>query len=131
MEIRRRKAIARAHAIVEHSRTLSPTDFLEERNQYKGHLKDFDFPGFYLIHNKTRDKYYVGRADHVPERVNINLQGRGNMDISAHIRCGDDFEISLIPLESINQSDLARFERTLIDAYNAYRHGYNINRGRG
>lgn len=117
------------HRIVEGSESLSPEQFLEIRNSYKGHLQDFDFMGCYVIYNKTKKLYYVGQAKHVPNRVNAHFTGKGNGDVYADYKYGDGFEIHLIDVMTTEYRRLDDLERDLIKAYGAYKNGYNKTHG--
>lgn len=129
-EQRRREAwLAEKRAIAEGHRPLSPEGFFELRNSYKGHMQDFDFMGCYVIHNLTNDMYYVGQATHVPQRVNAHFTGKGNGDVYADYRYGNQFEIYMVDITTTNYRRLDDLERDLIATYDAYNRGYNKTRG--
>lgn len=88
-----------------------------------------DFTGVYIIFNKTKNMYYVGQAKKVIQRVNNHFAGRGNGDVYADFKYGDDFTIRTIALNSSGYTSLDRLEKDTIAAYNAYSEGYNRNRG--
>lgn len=85
--------------------------------------------GCYVIHNTTNDMYYVGQSNHVPRRVNSHFTGKGNPDIYADHKNGDDFEIRLIDIMTTDYRRLDDQERDLIEFYDAYKSGYNKTRG--
>ena len=129
-EQRRREAwLAEKRAIAEGHRPLSPEGFFELRTSYKGHMQDFDFMGCYVIHNLTNGMYYVGQATHVPQRVNAHFTGKGNGDVYADYRYGNQFEIYMVDITTTNYRRLDDLERDLIATYDAYNHGYNKTRG--
>lgn len=116
-EQRRREAwLAEKRAIAEGHRPLSPEGFFELRNSYKGHMQDFDFMGCYVIHNLTNGMYYVGQATHVPQRVNAHFTGKGNGDVYADYRYGNQFEIYMVDITTTNYRRLDDLERDLIVA---------------
>ena len=115
--------------IANSARTLSPEEFFTIRNQYKGTLYNFDFMGCYILHNLKNDKYYIGQAVHVPQRVAAHLTGRGNGDVYADYRNGDSFEIRMIDITTTKYKRLNDLERALIFTYHAYSKGYNKTRG--
>lgn len=88
-----------------------------------------EFVGCYILHNKTKDKYYVGQAKQVVSRVKAHLAGRGNGDVYADYKYGDDFEVRTISLVLSGYPSLNRLERDLIRRYDAYTKGYNRTRG--
>ena len=88
-----------------------------------------DFTGIYVIHNKTKDKYYVGQSVRVVGRVGQHLMGRGNGDVYADYKYGDKFEINIVSLRESGYDSLDALERDTIKAYGAYTKGYNRTRG--
>lgn len=88
-----------------------------------------EFVGCYILHNKTKDKYYVGQAKQVVSRVKAHLAGRGNGDVYADYKYGDNFEVRTISLVLSGYPSLNKLERDLIKRYNAYTKGYNRTRG--
>lgn len=72
---------------------------------------------------------YVGQAVKVFQRVNQHFQGRGNGDVYADYKYGDDFVIKMIALRDSGFASLDELERQTIQAYNAYYRGYNKTRG--
>lgn len=116
-------------AVAEGDAPLSPEAFFALRSSYKGHMQDFDFMGCYVIHNLTNGMYYVGQATHVPQRVNAHFTGKGNGDVYADYRYGNQFEIYMVDITTTNYRRLDDLERDLIATYDAYNRGYNKTRG--
>lgn len=110
-------------------KVYTPESFLHTREGYKGHLQDFDFMGCYVIHNLTRDIYYVGQAKHVTNRVYAHFTGRGNGDVYADYKYDNEFEMLLVDIMDTEYRRLDDLERDLIDAFDAYNRGYNKTRG--
>ena len=108
--------------IVKNNIPMTPEEFYE-----KARLVDFE--GVYVIHNLSKDMYYVGQSICVADRVKSHLSGRGNGDVYADYKHNDRFEIILIALEDSNCKSLNELERKTIDAYHAYDRGYNKTRG--
>lgn len=100
-------------------------DFLAHR----GMLRQSDFTGVYVLHNKTKDMYYVGQSIRVIDRVGQHLTGHGNGDVYADFKYGDEFEVSAISLAESGYGSLNDLERDTITAYNAYGNGYNRTAG--
>lgn len=88
-----------------------------------------DFSGCYIIHNLSKNIYYVGQSINVLQRVNNHLSGRGNISVYIDYNSGDKFDVSVIPLKESKFATLNSFERNLISAYDSYNHGYNKTRG--
>ena len=104
----------------------SPQEFMRVRGAL---TRNGDFTGIYVIHNKTKDKYYVGQSVRMVGRVRQHLMGRGNGDVYADYKYGDKFEINLVSLRESGYDSLDALERDTIKAYGAYTKGYNRTRG--
>ena len=105
---------------------VSPQEFLAARDRLTA---DGDFTGVYVIHNATRDLYYVGQSVRVVGRVTQHLTGHGNGDVYADLKYSDDFRISVVSLAQSGYASLDALERDAIAAYDAYGRGYNRTRG--
>lgn len=114
---------------------LSVSDFLRMRNQTFGgqgspqYVKDKQFPGVYILFNKTKNMYYVGQAQYIFDRVNAHFTGKGNGDVYADYKYGDEFTIKMISLKKSGYRSLNELERHTIMTYNAFSKGYNKTRG--
>lgn len=104
---------------------LSAGDFLAHR----GTLRQSDFTGVYVLHNLTKDMYYVGQSVKVIDRVGQHFTGRGNADVYADFKYGDEFEISTVSLTDSGYGSLNDLESDTIAAYDAYNSGYNKTAG--
>lgn len=88
-----------------------------------------DFTGCYILHNATKDIYYVGQAVSVLQRVAQHLTGHGNGDVYADYKYGDIFTVKAVKLSQSGYDSLNELERDLIAAYDAYENGYNRTHG--
>ena len=104
---------------------LSAGDFLAHR----GTLRQSDFTGVYVLHNLAKDMYYVGQSVKVVDRVGQHFTGRGNADVYADFKYGDEFEISTVSLADSGYGSLNDLESDTIAAYDAYNSGYNKTAG--
>ena len=76
-------------------------------NKNKG-LKRYDRihikrSGIYILHNKTKDKYYVGQAQDLIKRVKSHFTGFGNGKIYHDYKNNNYFTIKLIGTKQLNQ----------------------------
>ncbi|MFD2829960.1 GIY-YIG nuclease family protein [Corticicoccus populi] len=114
---------------------ISPEEFLEIRkmNQRgRGELlysKNYNFSGIYILHNKSKDLYYIGQGKKVYDRVYNHFAGRGNGDVYADYKYGDKWMIRMVSLEKSGFNSLNELERTFIKNYKSYENGYNRTRG--
>ncbi len=92
-------------------------------------LRQSDFTGVYVLHNKTKDMYYVGQSVKVIDRIKQHLTGHGNGDVYADFKYGDEFEVSTVSLADSGYGSLNDLERDTIAAYDAYSNGYNRTAG--
>lgn len=104
--------------------SITPAEFFELKNMQTG-----DSVGVYVIHNETKNMYYVGQAKRLFFRINQHFTGHGNGDVYADYKYGNDFSIQIIKLSDSGYSDLDRLEKDLIEKYDAYNSGYNKTAG--
>ena len=114
---------------------LTPTEFFQLRNTSFGgrgsplYVNSKNFEGVYILFNKTKNMYYVGQAKKIFDRVNNHFTGKGNGDVYADYKYGDEFTIKMISLDNSGYYSLNDLERDVIAKYNAYSKGYNKTRG--
>lgn len=120
-----RERINKLKAFVDSQGKITPEAFLKSRKNHEIN----DFKGCYIIHNLSKDIYYVGQSIHVVSRLNNHFTGKGNNDVYFDYRNGQNFSISVVPLAISKDNTLNSEERHLISAYNAYDNGYNKTRG--
>ena len=117
----------------EAEKEISVTEFLtlrkEKQHGNKLYASEHDFAGIYLLHNKTKDMYYVGQGRRVMSRVNNHFTGKGNGDVYADYKYNDEFTIRFLSLENSGLDNLNDLERYAIKAFNACENGYNKNQG--
>lgn len=114
------------------SRAFTVPEFFQVRNKLKCAQmlnSKLNFKGVYILHNETKDKYYVGQAQKIFNRVNQHFTGKGNGDVYADYKYGDKFTIRFIKLSESGFRSLDDLERSAILKYDAYNKGYNKNRG--
>ena len=88
-----------------------------------------NFEGVYILHNTDKDLYYVGQGKKILDRVNNHFTGKGNGDVYADWKYGDNFTIRMIALDNSGFDTLNQLERHTISYYDAYSKGYNKTRG--
>lgn len=107
-------------------------NFLSMREEMRGfgnQLGTRDFTGVYILHNETKNQYYVGQSKNVLSRVACHFRGEGNGDVYHDYRSGDHFVIKTISLAKSGYENLNELERDTIRAYDAFENGYNRTRG--
>lgn len=114
---------------------VTPEQFLRMRamsvknKKCSGYSMTGNLPGVYILHNITRDMYYVGQGKRVIDRVNAHFTGKGNGDVYADYKYGNAFTIKIIPLYNSGFRSLDELERCMIAKYNAFYNGYNKTKG--
>jgi|SRR5690625_583194 len=114
---------------------MTPEEYFKMRSKSFGgrgrpkYSNNYNFPGVYILHNKSKDQYYVGQGKLVLNRVNSHFTGRGNGDVYADYKYGDRWTIKMIALKNSGFSTLNALERHTISTYDSFRNGYNRNRG--
>lgn len=105
---------------------ISFDDFKYLREKTNG-----DFVGVYILYNVDKEMYYVGQATRTFFRVNQHFTGKGNGDVYADYKYGDEFKILVIKLTESGYDDLDELEKDMIEKYHAYTNGYNKTKGNG
>ena len=111
---------------------MTPEEFMKMRSAKTGqryYALTKNYPGVYILFNKTKNKFYVGQGKQVLNRVNAHFTGHGNGDVYADYKYGDSFTIRTIKLEGSGFNNLNDLERYFIKEYNAFSLGYNKTRG--
>jgi hypothetical protein len=124
---------------------FTPQELIELRIKNVREIRGIEnFPGIYLIHNRVKDMYYVGQAERVFDRAYQHFvinpatkKERHELNVLFNLReiyedysSGDEFRISLIPLENTLFSSLNELEDNAIRAYDSLLpNGYNRNPG--
>lgn len=120
-----KKVKKRVQEIFEQSAFFAPTEI----KNIRATMSDRNGPGVYVLHNTSKDMYYVGQGKKVMDRVASHFSGRGNGDVYADYKYGDAFAIKIVSLVNSGYQTLEKLEREVIFAYDAYEKGYNRNRG--
>jgi hypothetical protein len=107
------------------SSDVTPEEFLSKRMWFTDKGDKVDFTGVFVLHNLTKDKFFVGHSIHVLERVRQYFIGQGNGDVYADWKMGDKFIISTLSLGDSGHKDLNELEQEIIEAYDARERGYN------
>ena len=120
--------------IIRTSKEIGIEQFLNLRNKKKGKGKKLasdsaDVSGVYIIHNRSKRKYYVGQAKHIVSRANSHFTGKGNGRVYADYIYGDRFSIRFVALKGSREKDLNSLERKYIKKYRARENGYNRTKG--
>ena len=128
-----RSVKSRVRALAKNAVEMTPEAFFRlrtRRGDSRGFLSaKYDYPGVYILYNRTRNMYYVGQAQSVLSRINQHLTGHGNGDVYADYKYGDRFTVTSIRLRGSGFGTLNELERHSISVYNAYSKGYNKTRG--
>lgn len=107
------------------SSDITPEEFLSKRMWFTDKGDKVDFTGVFVLHNLTKDKFFVGHSIHVLERVRQYFTGQGNGDVYADWKMGDKFIISTLSLVDSGHKDLNELEQEIIEAYDVRERGYN------
>lgn len=122
-EKKRRKQQKEREALANEEAYITPKQLLKLRQEQKG------FTGIYIIYNRTKDLVYVGQAQNVYVRSSNHFLGKGNADIYADYKYGDEFTIRFVSLINSGFDRLDTLERHYIYKYHATIHGYNKTKG--
>lgn len=103
--IAKRRRIRKIKNLANQEAELTPKEFFSLRKEGK------NFPGVYVLHNKTKNLCYVGQGTQVFNRVNSHLTGKGNGDVYADYKYGDEFSIRIIPFQGSGYDSINALER--------------------
>ena len=98
---------------------MTPEEFMTMRKMSfggkgrKSYALTKNFEGVYILYNKTKNIYYVGQGKQVLNRVNAHFTGKGNGDVYADYKYGDEFTIKMIELERSGFTTLNELESEL------------------
>lgn len=85
-----------------------------------------DFTGIYIIHNITKNKYYVGQGINVNRRMIEHFsKSKSKNGIYADFINGDSFEYKQIKLSKSGYDSLQKLEKDYIEKYRGIEEGYN------
>jgi len=114
---------------------MTVEEFFEMRSHSFGgrgnpqYSKNYNFEGVFILFNKTKNMYYIGQGQKALDGANNHLTGKGNGDVYADLKHGDEFTVKMISLETSGYSSLNELKRHTIFTYDAYAKGYNKTRG--
>lgn len=94
----------------------SAEEFMAQR---KALTQQGEITGIFIVHNATKDLYYVGQSTKAIDRAAIQFLGRGNCDVYADYKYGDSFNIRIIPLSGSGYESLNEQKRAAIQALEA------------
>lgn len=94
----------------------SAEEFMAQR---KSLTQQGEIAGIFIVHNATKDLYYVGQSAKAIDRAAIQFLGRGNCDVYADYKYGDSFSVRIIPLSESGYESLNEPKRTAIQALEA------------
>lgn len=88
----------------------------EFMSQRKALTQQGEITGIFIVHNASKDLYYVGQSTKAIDRAAIQFLGRGNCDVYADYKYGDSFSVRIIPLLGSGYESLNEFKRAAIQA---------------
>lgn len=107
---------------IDKNNTIVPEKMFSRRSYRRG------FTGVYIIYNKTKSLFCVGKAEDVYERCKNHFIGKGNSDVYADYKYGDEFTIDFVPLINSGFNNIDELESYFIDKFNVAVFGYRKNR---
>lgn len=94
----------------------SAEEFMSRR---KALIQQGEVTGIFIVHNATKDLYYVGQSAKAIDRAALQFLGRGNFDVYADFKYGDAFNVRIVPLSTSGYESLNELKRTAIKALEA------------
>ncbi len=119
-----RKKIERLKALINNLPNLKVGEIIDIKDNNYKHIR-----GVFVVCNKSKNKYLVGKSVDIIKSVTNVLTGKGNMKAYLDYKDGDEFAINLLELKNSGYCNINELERDIITAYNAYKYGYNVYKG--
>lgn len=94
----------------------SAEEFMSRR---KALIQQGEVTGIFIVHNATKDLYYIGQSAKAIDRAALQFLGRGNFDVYADFKYGDAFNVRIVPLSTSGYESLNELKRTAIKALEA------------
>lgn len=94
----------------------SADEFMSQR---KALTQQGEITGIFIVHNATKDLYYVGQSAKAIDRAAIQFLGRGNCDVYADYKYGDSFSVRIVPLSESGYESLNELKRAATQALEA------------
>lgn len=94
----------------------SAEEFMSRR---KALIQQGEVTGIFIVHNATKDLYYIGQSAKAIDRAALQFLGRGNFDVYADFKYGDAFNVRIVPLSISGYESLNELKRTAIKALEA------------
>lgn len=94
----------------------SADEFMSQR---KALTQQGEITGIFIVHNATKDLYYVGQSAKAIDRAAIQFLGRGNCDVYDDYKYGDSFNVRIVPLPGSGYENLNELKRAAIQALEA------------
>lgn len=83
-------------------------------------MKEHDFPGGYVLWNRSKDLYHTGIGSDVYKKVERHFRGYGNEAVFADSENGDSFLVSLFRLDNTEYDDLQELGNALRREFGCY-----------
>lgn len=99
----------------------SAEEFMAQR---KALTQQGEITGIFIVHNATKDLYYVGQSEKAIDRAAIQFLGRGNCDVNADYKYGDSFNVRIFPLSGSGYENLNELKRAAIQALETADEGF-------
>lgn len=94
----------------------SAEEFIAQR---KALTQQGEITGIFIVHNASKDLYYVGQSAKAIDRAAIQFLGRGNCDVYADYKYGDSFNVRIVPLSESGYESLNELKRAAMQALEA------------
>lgn len=99
---------------------ISAKEFLRVRGYKQGRkiiMNQYDFEGVFILHNITKDKYFVGKSKNVLKRLGQILIGSGNEDIRIDFTRGNEITIKATSLNASGCKTTSELEEKMLKDY--------------
>jgi GIY-YIG catalytic domain. len=112
-------------ALLSGTREVTPEEFLFLRKTYRNEYYEFNFPGVYVILNRTKNICYIGQSIETADRASSHFLEEGTAEAYADYKNGDQFGIMIISLRKSGFRTLDDLYAECSYRYDVYKKGQN------
>lgn len=73
-------------------------------------MKTLDFEGVYILYNKSKNKYYIGKASKVFRKIERHFAGYENEDIYSEWKQQNEFFVNIVRFENSGYENIDALE---------------------
>lgn len=89
------------------------------------HMNVKEFIGICILHNQSKNMYYIKKSVHVNKQIIQQFMGKGNPSVYDDYKHGDEFTVRALNIKNCSYFNLSDLERDMVIAFESHERGYN------